>query len=66
MVSIAELEYRYGRTDEDRTVVILAPDATLTLFLDGSSVMETIRSYVITECCWAEEVFAPSFIDFYN
>ena len=66
MVSIAELEYHYGRTDEDRTVVMLAPDTTLTMFLDGSSIMETLRSYLITECCWTEEVFAPSVIDFYS
>lgn len=57
MVSIAELEYRYGRTDEDRTVVMLAPDTTLTLFLDGSSIMETLKSYMITECCWTEVLF---------
>lgn len=45
-------------------VVMLAPDTTLTLFLDGSSIMETLKSYMITECCWTEEVFSQSFIHF--
>lgn len=52
MVSLAELEYRYGTIDETRIVITLAPDTVLTLFLDGSAVLESTKTIILYECCW--------------
>lgn len=67
--SMAELECRYGRIDESRVQVILAPDVLMTLYPDGSSTVEYRNSYVVHESCWAVEYQSSterSFIDFYE
>lgn len=66
MHSIAELEFHYGLSDEYRFVIHLAQDTTLTLFMDGSSILDGPGTMIITECCWADEVCAPTFIDLYH
>lgn len=65
MHSIAELEFHYGLSDEYRFVVHLAPDTTLTLFMDGSSILDGPVMMMVTECCWADDVCAPTSTDLY-
>lgn len=52
MVSMAENWFRDGSSSESHTILILAPDTILMLFLDGSSVLESTRSITIFESCW--------------
>lgn len=51
MLSLAEVACKYG-TDEFTVSIILAPDTVLTLFLDGSSILESRKAYIVYESCW--------------
>ena len=52
MYSMAEVWYKDGTTQEFFVTIILAPDTVLTLFLDGSSVLETTRNLTVFESVW--------------
>ena len=52
MVSMAENWFHDGESSEFFISVILSPDTILMLFLDGSSVLESSRSFTLFESCW--------------
>ena len=52
MNSMAESWFKDGASSESHTILILAPDTILILFLDGSSVLESTKSIIIYESCW--------------
>lgn len=65
MNNLAQIFFRYG-ADEGSFLVILAPDAVLRLFVDGSSIFESLQGMTLFESCWDEtEVKELSYADLY-
>lgn len=52
MNSIAEAWFHDGTSVESCVKVILAPDVSLLLFIDGSSIVESTRFVIVYESCW--------------
>ncbi len=52
MITMAESWFHDGASSEFHVRIILAPDMILLLFLDGSSVVESTKSFTIYESCW--------------
>jgi hypothetical protein len=52
MNSMAEQWFHNGSSEEFFVNIILAPNAIMLLFIDGSSIVESSRYITIYESCW--------------
>lgn len=50
--SMAESYFKLGVSDERLVRIILSPDTVLILFIDGSSIVESIRFVTVYESYW--------------